>query len=73
MLYTEAGIQLKGVMNCDVAVVHPDATPAEASAQMDTRNGSIPVCDRDRLLGVITDRDTTVQATAPTELECERC
>jgi CBS domain-containing protein len=67
-------MQLKDVMTRDVAVIHPDATLAEASASMGTRNaGSMPVCDSDRLLGVIADRDTNMQAFAPAERERERC
>jgi CBS domain-containing protein len=30
----------------------------------DLEVGSIPVCDGDRLIGIVTDRDITVRATA---------
>src|SRR6266498_2610299 len=58
-------MQLKDIMTRDVEVIHPDATLAEAAAKMDSLNvGALPVCDGDRVLGVITDRDITVRATA---------
>jgi CBS domain-containing protein len=58
-------MQLKDVMTREVAVIHPDTTLTEAAAQMDALNvGSLPVCDGDRVLGVITDRDIAVRATA---------
>jgi CBS domain-containing protein len=58
-------MQLKEVMTRDVEVIRPDATLAEAAAQMDSLNvGSLPVCDGDWQLGVITDRDIAVRATA---------
>jgi CBS domain-containing protein len=58
-------MQIKDVMTRQVEVIHPDATLEEAAAKMDALNvGSLPVCDGDRVLGVITDRDITVRATA---------
>jgi CBS domain-containing protein len=58
-------MQLKDVMTREVAVILPDTTLTEAAAQMDALNvGSLPVCDGDRVLGVITDRDIAVRATA---------
>jgi CBS domain-containing protein len=48
-----------------VEVISPDATLQEAAARMKARDiGPLPVCDRDRLVGVVTDRDITVRATA---------
>src|SRR5262245_19894525 len=58
-------MQLKDVMTRDVVVIRPDATLEAAAAQMDALDvGSLPVCDGDRVLGVSTDRDSTVRATA---------
>ena len=58
-------MQLKEIMTRDVEVVHPDATLQEAATKMDQLNvGAIPVCDGDRLVGMLTDRDITVRATA---------
>lgn len=60
------------VMTRDVEVVSPDDTLREAAEMMRTLNvGPIPVCDGERLVGIITDRDIVVRAVAqgldPTE------
>lgn len=53
------------VMTRDVHTVSPDETVRRAAQLMDELNvGSIPVCDGPRLVGMITDRDITVRATA---------
>ena len=58
-------MQIKDVMTREVEVIRPDATLEDAAAKMDALNiGSLPVCDGDRVLGMITDRDITVRATA---------
>lgn len=58
-------MQLKDVMTRKVDVIHPDATIEEAAEKMKSADiGSLPVCDGDRLVGMITDRDITVRATA---------
>ena len=52
-------------MTPNVEVVRPDAPLQEAAAKMaDLDVGAIPVCDGDRLLGMLTDRDITVRAVA---------
>lgn len=58
-------MQLKDVMTHDVEVVRPDATLAEAAERMKSLDvGPLPVCDGDRLVGMLTDRDITTRATA---------
>ena len=58
-------MQLRNVMSSDVEVIRPDATLEEAAKKMkDIDAGSMPVCDGDRLVGMVTDRDITVRATA---------
>lgn len=53
------------VMTTDVVTVRPDATVRQAASMMDDLNvGALPVCDGRRLVGIITDRDITVRATA---------
>ena len=53
------------VMTRAVDVINPEATLDEAAERMKTLDvGPLPVCDGDRLLGMITDRDITVRATA---------
>lgn len=53
------------VMTRDVEVIAPDDTVQHAAQLMDELNvGSLPVCEGKRLIGMITDRDITVRATA---------
>jgi CBS domain-containing protein len=52
-------------MTRNVQVVRPDESLQRAAQVMDELNvGSLPVCDRGGLVGMITDRDITVRATA---------
>jgi CBS domain-containing protein len=56
---------VREVMTPRVEVIHPDATLREAAQKMKSLDvGPIPVCDGDRLQGMLTDRDITVRATA---------
>ena len=58
-------MQAKDVMSPHVEVVRPDSSIAEAAKKMKTLDvGALPVCDGERLVGMITDRDITVEATA---------
>src|SRR6266576_241805 len=58
-------MRLREVMTPGVEVIHPDASLAAAAAKMKALNiGVVPVCDGDRLVGMITDRDITLRATA---------
>jgi CBS domain-containing protein/uncharacterized protein (DUF2267 family) len=53
------------VMTRDVEVVSPDDTLQDAAELMRTLNvGPIPVCDGEKLVGIITDRDIVVRAVA---------
>lgn len=53
------------VMTRNVSVVAPHESIQRAAQMMDELNvGSLPVCDGQRLVGVVTDRDITVRATA---------
>jgi CBS domain-containing protein len=57
--------QVTEVMTTDVHVVPPDCTIADAAIQMkDLDIGALPVCDGERLLGMITDRDIALKAVA---------
>lgn len=59
------GPSVASLMTRDVAVVAPDTSLREAARRMDDLNvGSLPVSDNGRLVGIITDRDITVRATA---------
>ncbi|HEV8342708.1 MAG TPA: CBS domain-containing protein [Candidatus Binatia bacterium] len=58
-------MQLREVMTRKVEVVHPESTLVEAAEKMsDLDVGPMPVCDGDRLVGMITDRDIAVRAIA---------
>jgi len=53
------------VMSRGVECVRPDDTLQQAARKMrDLDVGSMPVCDNDRLAGMITDRDLAVRAVA---------
>lgn len=56
---------LRDLMTRKVQTIDPDATLDEAARLMREQDvGALPVCDGDRILGVITDRDITVRAVA---------
>jgi len=58
-------MQLKDVMTHGVEVVNPGTTLQEAAEKMRRLDvGPLPVCDGDRLVGMLTDRDITVRAVA---------
>jgi CBS domain-containing protein len=58
-------MQLKDVMTPGVEVIAPEASIYEAAEKMSHRDvGPLPVCDGDRLIGMLTDRDITVRAVA---------
>lgn len=53
------------VMTGDVRSMAPQQTLAEAARLMDELNvGVVPVCDGDRLVGMVTDRDIVVRGLA---------
>ena len=58
-------MQLKDVMTPEVEVIAPEASIYEAATTMSHRDiGPLPVCDSERLVGMLTDRDITVRAVA---------
>jgi CBS domain-containing protein len=58
-------MKTRDVMTWGVECVSPDTSLQEAARKMrDLDVGPLPVCDNDRLAGVLTDRDITVRATA---------
>jgi CBS domain-containing protein len=55
--------QVKDVMTKDVEIINPNDSLKDAAEKMRTLNvGPLPVCDGDRLKGIITDRDIVVRA-----------
>ncbi len=58
-------MQVKDIMTRNVEVIAPDRPIQEAAERMnDLDIGPLPVCEGDRLVGMVTDRDITVRATA---------
>ena len=58
-------MKIQDVMTREVEVIHPNATIAEAAEKMKQLDiGPLPVCDGDKVQGMITDRDITIRATA---------
>lgn len=57
--------KLKDIMTPHVDVIAPNAIAEEAATQMKDLNvGAIPVCDGEKLVGMITDRDLVVRVMA---------
>jgi CBS domain-containing protein len=58
-------MKIKELMTTEVEVIAPGDSVLTASKKMrDLDFGSLPVCDGERLIGMITDRDITLRATA---------
>ena len=58
-------MDLRDIMTRNVEVVSAGASLKDAAKKMkDLDVGLIPVCDGDRLKGVLTDRDITIRSTA---------
>jgi len=58
-------MKIRDILTKDPEVIHPDATICEAARKMKARDiGMLPVCDGDRLVGSLTDRDLTIRALA---------
>ena len=58
-------MKISEVMTPDVEVIRPDDTLRTAAQMMaDIDAGVLPVCDGERLVGMVTDRDITVRAVA---------
>ena len=65
-------MQLKDVMTPGVEVIAPEASIYEAAEKMSHRDvGPLPVCDGERLVGMLTDRDITVRAVAAGKVPSE--
>ena len=58
-------MKVSDVMTRSVETVRPDQTAQEAASFMlKAEAGSIPVCEQDRVIGMITDRDIAVRGVA---------
>lgn len=57
--------KLRDIMTRDVEIIAPKATVQEAAKKMQDLNvGALPVCDGDKLIGMITDRDLVMRVLA---------
>jgi CBS domain-containing protein len=57
--------QIKDIMTPGVRCVSPDTTLTEAAKLMGELDvGSLPICNKERLVGMVTDRDIAVRAVA---------
>jgi CBS domain-containing protein len=58
-------MKIKDILTKDPEVIRPDAMICNAAAKMKERDiGMLPVCDGERLVGTITDRDLAIRAVA---------
>ncbi|MBP2295673.1 CBS domain-containing protein [Azospirillum rugosum] len=58
-------MSIRDIMTRDVQIVGPNESIRKAAQLMDQLNvGVLPVCDGEKLVGMITDRDITVRATS---------
>jgi len=58
-------MEVRQIMSTNVECVAPGTTLNEAAARMKTRDiGFLPVCDNNRIVGTLTDRDVMLRAIA---------
>ncbi len=58
-------MRVADIMTKEVDTCKPDSTIQEVAAKMKEINvGSIPICENDRLVGIITDRDIVIRGIA---------
>ena len=58
-------MKIRDVTTRDVEVISPDASVLDAAKRMAQRDtGVLPVCDGERLVGMLTDRDIVVRVVA---------
>ncbi|HXG21648.1 MAG TPA: CBS domain-containing protein [Methylomirabilota bacterium] len=58
-------MKVRDIMTSQVEIIHPDVTLQEAATKMSQLDVEpLPVCDGEQLIGMLTDRDITVRATA---------
>lgn len=58
-------MKAKDIMTKSVAYINPESTITEAAQLMQKHNiGSIPVCDKNGVIGMLTDRDIVVRNVA---------
>jgi CBS domain-containing protein len=67
-------MKVRDLMTQGVECIGPGATTQHAAERMRALDvGALPVCEDDRLVGMVTDRDITVRATADERSPRETC
>jgi CBS domain-containing protein len=58
-------MELRDIMSTNVQTISPENNIKQAAQMMEEYNiGSIPVCDNDKIIGVVTDRDIVLRNVA---------
>src|SRR5438552_12903412 len=58
-------MKVSDILTENPQTIHPDATICEAARRMKEHDiGMLPICDGERLVGSLTDRDLTIRAVA---------
>jgi CBS domain-containing protein len=58
-------VQLREIMTTSVEVIRPETSVSQAAQKMRSLDvGVLPVCEGHRLVGIVTDRNITIRATA---------
>lgn len=58
-------MKVKEIMTPSVEIIHPETALKDVASRMKTLDiGAIPVGEKDRLVGMVTDRDITVRSVA---------
>src|SRR5215813_8993763 len=58
-------MQLREIMTTEVEVIRPETCVSQAAEKMRSLDvGALPVCEGQRLVGMVTDRNITIRATA---------
>jgi len=61
-------MKIRDIMTKDVATLNPNDTVEHAAELMKEYNvGSIPVCNEDKVIGIVTDRDIAIRSVAEGE------
>jgi CBS domain-containing protein len=62
---SRVGMQLREIMTTGVEVIRPETSVSQAAQKMCSLDvGALPVCEGQRLVGMVTDHNITIRATA---------
>jgi len=58
-------MKLKDIMTSEIVTISPSASLKDAATKMLSEDvGSLPVCDSDEIVGIVTDRDIAIRGVA---------